>query len=107
VQYAPSKYPDLLEDVLSALDAKLGPNEYEPSVSDQRPITRSITKKVENSASQPQRLTPRYLRVIATPNDHQKDRLEAEWKGDVGVLRSVCVERYFPNVVWTTPPSVA
>jgi hypothetical protein len=58
-------------------------------------------KKVEESASQPQRLTPEYLRIIATPNDHQRERLKAEWKGDVGVLQSDCVELYFPNVVWS------
>ena len=92
---------------MSALDVKLGPDEYEHSVSDRHPITRSVTKRVEGSASQPQRLTPKYLRIIATPNDHQKDRLKAEWKGDVGVLRSECVEQYFPHVVWTTPASVA
>jgi len=92
---------------MSALDVKLGPEEYEPSVSDQRPITRSITKRVEELASQPQRLTPKYLRIIATLNDHQKDRLKAEWKGDVGVLRSECLDKYFPNVLWTTPASVA
>ena len=99
--------PDLLEDVMSALDVKLGPDEYEPLVSDRHPITRSVTKRVEESASQPQRLTPKYLRIIATPNDHQKDRLKAEWEGDVGVLRSECVKKYFPDVVWTTPESVA
>jgi len=103
VQYAPSKYPDLLEDVKSAFDAKLGLEEYQPSVSDQHPQTRSVTKKAEESASQPQRLTPKFLRIIATPNDHQRERLKAECKGDVGVLRSECVKLYFPNVVWTTP----
>ena len=107
MQYAPSKYPDLLKDVKSALDVKLGPEEYRPSVSDQYPKTRSVIKRVEESASQPQRLTPKYLRIIATPNDHQRDRLKAERKGDAGVLRWECVDLYFPNVVWATPPSVA
>lgn len=86
---------------------KLGPAEYNPLVSDQQlhPKTRSVTRQTEESASQPQRLTPKYLRIIATPNDHQREQLKAEWKGhsDVGVLRSECVEQYFPNVVWTTP----
>jgi hypothetical protein len=91
---------------MDALDVKLGPAEYEPSVSDQHPMTHSVTTRVEKSASQPQRLTPKYLRMIATPDDHQRERLKAEWKGDVGVLRSECVEWYFPKVVWTTPPSV-
>ena len=94
---------------MNALDVKLGPAESEPSVSSQHTKPRSVTKKEETFASLPQRQTPKYLlnRVIATPNDHQRERLEAEWKGDVGVLRSECVERYFPNVVWATPPSVA
>lgn len=88
---------------MNALDVKLGPAEYEPSVSNRHPKTRSVTKRVEKSVSQPQQQTSKYLRIIATPNDHQMERLKAEWKGDVGVLRSECVERYIPNVVWTTP----
>ena len=107
MQYAPSKYPGLLESVKSALDVKLGPEEYQPPVSDQHSKTRNIIKGVEESESQPKRLTPKYLRIIATPNDYQRERLKAEWKGDVGVLRSDCVELYFPDVVWTTPSSVA
>ena len=107
MQYAPSKYPGLLEDVKSSLDVKLGPEEYQPSVSDQHPETCNVVKRAEESATQPQRLTPKYLRILATPNDHQREQLKAEWKGDVGVLRSDCVNLYFPNVVWTTPPSVA
>ena len=67
MQYALSKYPDLLEDIKNALDVKLGPEEYQPSVSDQHLKTRSVIKRVEESASQPRRLTPKYLRIIATP----------------------------------------
>ena len=67
MQYALSKYPDLLEDIKSALDVKLGPEEYQPSVSDQHLKTRSVIKRVEESASQPRRLAPKYLRIIATP----------------------------------------
>ena len=45
-------------------------------------------------ASQPERKTPRYLRVIAASDDEQSQRLKAEWKADVGVLRWECVQPY-------------
>ena len=53
VQYASLKSPDLLEDIKSALHVKLGAEEYQLLVSNQYPKTRSIIKRVEESASQP------------------------------------------------------
>ena len=64
-------------------------------------VSKSFVDKLRSSissdqtfASQPQRKTPRYLRVMVTPNDGQSQRLKAEWKGDVGVLRWECVQQY-------------
>lgn len=89
MQYAPSMYPDNLADVVSALNVKLGPDEYHPLVSDQHPSpkTRSAREHL------PQRLPPKYLSIIATPKDYQRERLKAERKGD---WRSECVGQYFP-----------
>ncbi|KAF8497010.1 hypothetical protein BU17DRAFT_72416 [Hysterangium stoloniferum] len=53
----------------------------------------------QQSASHSTRRIPRFLRIIATPDDEQQKRLKGEWKGDVAVLRwDVVVERYIGSM---------
>jgi hypothetical protein len=90
MQYAPLQHPGLSEDIVKALDSLLGSAVSKPFV-DQ---LRSPTSSDQTFASQPQRQTPRYLRVIASPEDERRQRLKAECKGDVGVLRWECMQQY-------------
>lgn len=98
MQYAPSKYPGLADDIMTVLESMLGSAESKPLIDDYRQKLRSSTASSQKFASQPQRQTPRYLRIIATRDDNQKQRLKAEWKGDVGVMRWESVERYLGSV---------
>ena len=45
---------------------------------------RSANKKPTSSQT---RETPRYLRIIAPPDDEQEIRLKAEFQGDVGIVK--------------------
>ena len=78
---------------MDVLELKLGPGEeYKPVVKEYRKKLRSTTDLNQRFASQPPRKTPKYLRIIATKEAHQ--RWESECKGDVGVLRWELVEQY-------------
>jgi len=90
MQYAPYKYPYLVEDVTNALDSMLGPGEYRPLV-EKRYHLPSSTFSDQTFAYQPPRKTSRYLWIIATPDDEQDERLKVEQKVDVGVFRWDCV----------------
>lgn len=86
-------YPHLYEDILSAFEKILGPEVHAPIAENYRSKLRS-TAKIASQAPTPNRKTPRFLRVIATPDDDQGSRLKAEWKGDVAVLRWSKVQEY-------------
>ncbi len=107
VRYASSKYPDLLNDVVNALDPKLGSAEYKPSVDSLCKKLCSSTRTDQKFESQPQRQTPRYLRILATPDVQKGGMFKADPKGDVGVLRWEYVKQLFKNVMWDSSPSVA
>jgi len=107
VQYAPSAYPDLPNDIVDILDSMLGPAEYNPVVDDFRKKLCSSTALNQQFASQPSRKTPKYLHIIATREAHEQWNLEC--KGDVEVLRWELVEQYLSStadVVMTGAPSV-
>ena len=97
MQYAPYKYPDLVEDITNALDSMLGPGDYRPLVEKHYHLP-SSTFSDQTFASQPPRQTPRYLWIVATP-DEQDERLKVEQKVDVGVLRWDCMEGYVGSAV--------
>jgi hypothetical protein len=97
VQYAPSAYPGLSNDIMDVLGLMLGSAEYKPIVDEYRMKLRSSTALNQQFASQPLRKTPKYLRIIATKQAHQ--RWESECKGDVGVLRWELVEQYLGSTV--------
>ena len=85
----------------------LGSAEYKPVVDEYRQKLRSSTAFNQRFASQPTRKTPKYLRIIATKEAHQ--RWKSECKGDVGVLRWELVEGYLgstADAVMTGSPSV-
>jgi hypothetical protein len=62
----------------------LGPEIYQPVVEHIRARLRSADTPHKQL---PKRETPRYLRIIASPDDEQDIRLRAEFQGDVGTLR--------------------
>jgi hypothetical protein len=85
----------------------LGSVEYKPVVDEYRQKLRSSTALNQQFASQPTRQTPKYLRIIATKEAHQ--RWKSECKGDVGVLRWELVEGYLGSaagIVMTGSPSI-
>lgn len=96
MKYAPSKHPDLVNDVMAALIPTVGLAEYKPLIAD----IRSATKTDDQFASQLQRSTPRYLRIIATRDKKRAESFKADSKGDVGVLRWERVDQLFGDVMW-------
>lgn len=86
---------------MDALCPKLGSADYKPEVN-------AIHQKLGGYSKAPeewsQRSTPRFLRIVATRDDQEKERLNAEKSGDVGFLRWECVEKMSPDVVWNTSP---
>ena len=80
-------YPNLVNDLTETLKMLLGPEIFTPILADTyRSKFHSCRTHHQQSASVT-RQTPRFLRVIATPDDEQQKRLEGEWKGDVAFLR--------------------
>lgn len=107
VQYAPLKYPGLLDDIVDAIDSMLGNADYKPVVDEVRMKLRSTTDVNKQLESRPSRQTPKYLRVIATQEARQQWKSESS--GDVGVLRWELVEAYLGSTADAVmgTPSVA
>jgi hypothetical protein len=105
-ELSPSKYPELLEDVMTALHSVLGPAEYKPLAEGARKKLRSSTIADQNFAIKPTRLTPSFLRVIAT-HDEKRIALFKAADPNGGVLKWGHVERLFGDAVWDSEPSVA
>ena len=74
-----------------------GEEEYIPVVNAYRQKLRSSTSANSQSNPSATRTTPRFLRVIATPDDEPRRRLEAEPKGDVAILRWKNVQQYLSD----------
>jgi hypothetical protein len=87
-------YPNLIKDLTGTLEMVLGPEVYVPIADAYCSKLRSRTTAQQQSASYSTRQTPRFLRIIATPNDNQRKRLEGERKGDMAVLRWDVVKKY-------------
>jgi inhibitor of KinA sporulation pathway (predicted exonuclease) len=88
-------YPNLVDDLTATLEVILGPEVYTPVVADTYcSKLRSHTQAQQQSAPHLMRQTPRFLRIIAAPDDEQRKRLEGEGKGDLAVLRWDVVENY-------------
>jgi hypothetical protein len=66
------------------LNALLGPAIHQPVIDGIRSRLRSANKQ---PALSQMRETPRYLRIIASPDDEQQTRLKAEFQGDVGIVK--------------------
>ncbi|KAF8519086.1 hypothetical protein BU17DRAFT_90258 [Hysterangium stoloniferum] len=97
-RYAPVSYPNLIDDLTGSLEMVLGPAVYTPIANSYRRKLRSSIRAQQQSASHSVRQTPRFLRIIATPDDEQQKRLKGEWNGDVAVLRWDVVERYIGSM---------
>ena len=75
----------------------LGPEVYKPVADSYCNKLRGYTKAQELFASSPTRQTPRFLSIIATPDDEQEKHRAGERMGDsteVAVLRWSLVEKY-------------
>jgi hypothetical protein len=79
---------------MGTLEMVLGPEVYAPIADTYRSKLCSSTQAHQQSASHSPRQTPRFLRIIVTPDDEQRKRLEGEWKGDVAVLRWEVMKNY-------------
>jgi hypothetical protein len=66
--------------VIHLLEDILGREESTTVVEGYRAKIRSSTKNKRQPASQPERQTPRYIYAIASSDDNQKRRLEAEFR---------------------------
>jgi len=74
----------------------LGSAVYKPVADSYHNKLRSHTQAQMRSASYPTRQTPRFLSIIATPDDQQEKRLAAEKENntEVAVLRWNLVKEY-------------
>ncbi|KAF8512021.1 hypothetical protein BU17DRAFT_96670 [Hysterangium stoloniferum] len=86
-RYAQVPYPNLVDDLTASLEMVLGPAVYTPIADIYRSKLHSSIQAQQQSASHSMRQTPRFLRIIATPDNEQQKFLKGEWKGDVAVLQ--------------------
>ena len=107
MNYVPSKNPDLLDHVMTALLPSLQPAEYQSVVESIGNKFHSSTILDQKFASQSQRSTPRFLHIIATHDKTHGVLFKADLKGDVGVLQWKLVTNHFGDVMWDSPSSVA
>ena len=82
-------YPNIQDDVNHLLEYILGREEATTVVEGYR---RSSTTNKQDPASQPERQTPRYIYAIASSDDEQKHRLEADSQGNLALLKSKVVK---------------
>ena len=71
---------------------------YVPVAEVYRKTLRSSTRAQNEAKSQGKRQTPPYLRVIASPKDQQRLRLDAEAEGNVVTLKWDVVKQYLGSV---------
>jgi hypothetical protein len=93
-RYAPVPYPNLDNYLTGILEMVLGPEVYMPITDTYCSNLRNRTRNQQPSASHTTRQSPRFLRIIATPDDQQCKRLQQEWKGGVAVLRWDIMKAY-------------
>lgn len=93
VQYAPMLYPNLLNDLEVTLKMVLREDGDAPEVVHSY-LTRlqSKTKATNRQSPSTSRKTPRFLRIISSPDDDQKQRLDG--KDDLVLLRWDKVKEY-------------
>jgi hypothetical protein len=108
-QYAPVAYPNLAKDVAKFFVMTLGPEVETEVETIYRSKLHSSTK--QKLPFQPQRQTPRFLRIIVAADDDdgkQRHRLTVE-TGDVVMLKWDVVKQYAgsaADTLKTTPGSV-
>ncbi|KAF8523105.1 hypothetical protein BU17DRAFT_64002 [Hysterangium stoloniferum] len=86
-RYAQVSYPKLVNDLTRSLKMVLGSAVYTPIANIYHSKLRSSIRAQQQSTSHSMRQTPRFLCIIATPDDEQQKHLKKEWKGHVAVLR--------------------
>jgi hypothetical protein len=90
VTFAPSSYPGLAECLSRVLEDMLGQGVHQVVINPYLQKLRKYSSEERNDDLQ--RKTPRYLRVIVTPSEHQESRLAEEPQGDVATLRLDAME---------------
>ncbi|KAF8516724.1 hypothetical protein BU17DRAFT_92559 [Hysterangium stoloniferum] len=97
-RYTRVSYPNLVDDLTGSLEMLLRPAVYAPIANSYHRNLCSSIQAQQQSASHSTRQTPRFLRIIAIPDDEEQKCLKGEWKGDVAVLRWDVVERYIGSM---------
>jgi hypothetical protein len=99
VEYAPSTYPGLSNEIMDVLESMLGNAKYKPLIDEYRTKLCSSGALDGKFATKPPQKTPKYLRVVVAPDDEQEKHLGAEINGDVGVLRWQVIKDFFGSMV--------
>jgi hypothetical protein len=86
----PVSYPDLANDVSGLLEGMLGEGIYDEVTNAYLENLRKYQSKEEYA---PGRATPKYLRIVVSPDEHQQSRLAGEPRGDVATLKWDAVEK--------------
>ena len=76
----------------------LGDKVYMPVANVFHERLRSATRAKAEAKSHEKRHTPKYLRIIASPDDQQQHRLDAEPQGDVVTLKWEVVCQYIGSM---------
>lgn len=105
--YTSAAHPDLSGGVMKFLEATLGPNVHAPVVEIYCSKLRSSSYKEGARAPVPKRQTPRYLHVIAAPDDEEPRRLDTEAPDSVAVLKWDVVTNYTGLTVDVIRPQVS
>ncbi|KAF8338350.1 hypothetical protein F5887DRAFT_1137571 [Amanita rubescens] len=92
-QYAPVSFPNLENDLKRTLETILGEGGDAPNIAETYRSQYRDKQASQKSASHSTRQTPRFLRVIATPND-EKARQHFNGEDDVAILRWDKVTEY-------------
>lgn len=84
VNYSPVRRPNLKTDLDALFDKILGTNIDRPNISNIQTRSRSAKRSTHQLSM---RETPRFLRIVASPDDSQEQRLKAELQGDLATLK--------------------
>jgi hypothetical protein len=105
--YAPLSHPGLSEKLETSLQHILGSTVFKPVVEAYRSKLRS-SAAAQHTLPSPERETPPFLRIVATPDTNQANRLEAELI-PVAILKYEVVEEFLGSMahtITTKPASV-
>lgn len=104
VQHGPIAFEDILNNLDALFTNVIGTAEFRPAIEGMRSRLRSAQQRLGT------RKTPRFLRVIASPDDEQGNRLNAQSQGNIATLKWEAVVKCFgesvPNKIKEGTPSI-